>query len=322
MKAIGGFFEFLLPQQSFSYHENALALTNARACIRATIQNSKMTKCYLPNYNCDVVFHPFQLEDITYEMYHIDESMTPTSLPKLGENEYFYYINYYGVKSDVVKELYEHYGDRLIIDNTHDFFRKGQYNCWSFTSARKYFGVPDGAFLYSPKEITLHDYPERFSDYSTIHSIERLKGNQAFAFKAYQEYEKSLNSEIKRISVVSEKLLSQVSIDTVISRRRQNFKTLHNILNSYNNFKFAPLGEADVPFAYPFLPSAHFDKSLLYKDQIFVPTLWKDALARTETTEFEQELAVNLMPLPIDERYTDEDMEFMAMRILNIIKNV
>lgn len=200
------------------------------------------------------------------------------------------------------------------------FSKKQQFDCWSYTSARKYFGVPDGAFLYAPMKLAL-DAP-RFKAYSLQHSVERLQGEQVIAFQDYQEYEKSLTTDINTISLVSEKLLSLVDIEHVRARRKANFQTLHELLGGRNTFLAASLAGDDVPFAYPFLPAENFDKKALHASNIFVPQLWADPLKREVTTAFERTLANNLMPLPVDERYTTEDMTFMADRIARIMEGV
>lgn len=321
MNPIGGFYELLLPQKPFSYHDEALALSNGRACIRMMIRQLNIKKCYLPNYTCDAVYHPFDAEGVPYELYSIDSNLEPTQLPALADGEYFYYINYYGIKSGAVGELHSLYGNNLLIDNTHDFFKRRQYDCASFTSARKYFGVPDGAFLYTPLPIDITDLP-RFNKYSVTHAVERLKGNQERAFEEFQEYEQSLDSELCRISLLSERMLSLVDIDRVKHKRRDNFRTLHRTLGMKNDLTGVSIDNDDVPFAYPFLPQGGFDKTSLYPLGIFIPSLWKDPLSRENSNEFETRLANSLLALPIDERYDENDMLFMAEQILARIGDV
>ena len=114
IKPIGGFYEFLIPEKSFTYHEDAYYLTNGRACIRTIILNEQMKKCYVPNYSCDAILHPFLLENIEMEFYNIDSFLKPLILPDLKDGEFFFYINYYGIKDEVVTSLIEKYGDKLI----------------------------------------------------------------------------------------------------------------------------------------------------------------------------------------------------------------
>jgi len=319
MKTIGGFYELLLPKKSFDYHQNALALSTGRACLRIILQNLKISKCYVPNYTCNVVLDQFNLERIPYELYNINENMEPINLPNITTNEYFYYINYFGIKSNIINKLYGIYGDRLIVDNTHAFFKKKQFDCWSYTSARKFFGVPDGAFLYGPKKIEIE--AERFINFSIEHNIEKHKKNQEFAFKKFQEYERNMTSEVYRISLFSEKILSLVDVECVVAKRRENFKVINNLLGAQNTFQLSDISDNDVPFAYPFLPSVTPPQKPLCNRNIFIPTLWADPLERDITTIAERKLAEDLMPLPIDDRYVSSDMEFMAEQIIKVMNN-
>src|SRR5215207_9768310 len=112
MKPIGGFFELELPAFVSTYHPDAIALSTGRACLRLMIQHLAISKCYVPYYTCEAVYHPFQYENIPFEYYEINGSMDPKSYPSLGEGEYFLYINYFGVKSATVEELIKRYGDK------------------------------------------------------------------------------------------------------------------------------------------------------------------------------------------------------------------
>jgi len=139
----------------------------------------------------------------------------------------------------------------VIIDDTHRFFYHGYQGSYSFTSARKYFGVPDGAFLYgASKEARKID---RNTDISVLHNIKRLVGCQDEAYNNYLIYEASLGNKLKRISLLSERLLSGFNYETAAKIRINNFNFLHEQLQTYNNLTI-DLTEIDVPFCYPFLP--------------------------------------------------------------------
>ena len=142
--------------------------------------------------------------NIKYEFYPINDRFEPAELPELKNNEYFIYVNYWGIKSDTVHHLVKLYGEKLIIDNVHDFFSSGYKGIWSFNSARKYFGVPDGAYLYSPYRIK--DRIERNTEISLAHCMNRLLGKQEVGFKQFLKYERSFSPEIKAVSIVSERL--------------------------------------------------------------------------------------------------------------------
>lgn len=317
-KPIGGFFELELPAAAATCHPGATALSTGRACLRMMLQHLTITKCYLPFYTCDAVYQPFIVEDVPYDLYELDERMEPAQLPELEEGEYFLYINYFGVKSSAVEQLIAHYGSALIIDNTHLFFHKGYPQNWSFTSARKYFGVPDGAYLYSPQPISAA--PPPFQDISLTHNTLRLIGRQQESHQAYEAYERSLDASIHGMSLVSQRLLSLINYDEVKAARVSNFSFLQEQLGQLNQLPII-LDKDDVPFAYPFLPEKLIDKAELYRDQLFVPTLWADPLKRGGTDyQHDKHIAAHLLPLPIDHRYNTEDMKRMTGKILELLK--
>jgi len=252
--------------------------------------------------------------------YDVNEKLEPKILPTLKENELFVYINYFGVKDHCCKELIKKFRDKLVIDNTHSFFNKGYKNNYSFTSARKYFGVPDGAYLYlKNKDMDVFDFP-RQEHISLDHNIARLEENYPLAYKNYLLAEKNFGSEILKISKISEKILETVNYESVKKTRKRNFKYLHERLKHLNQFKLDDLSET-TPFCYPLLLKIEIDKSLFHKNNIFIPTLWPDiSLKKNSDFNFVESFAKRLLPLPIDHRYNDVDMKhltFITLRIIN-----
>jgi len=318
IEPIGGFFEIEIPKGNNNYHKQALALSTGRACLNLILETIKPSKIYIPYYTCDALFEPMTVSNTQFSFYEIDEKLDPLSLPKLKDKEYIVYINYFGIKKNTVNKLIKEYGNRLIIDNSHDFYSKGNRDNWSFTTARKYFGVPDGAFLYSPKKI-IRKF-ERNQNISVNHLLNRFIGKQAVAFDQFQKYEKTLNSEIKRISKFSESILSNIDYDRIKKVRKDNLDYLMNSLNHLNILEINNANNIN-PYCYPFLPKNPINKELFYNKNIFIPSLWLDTLTRSKTGFVNEKiLSKNLLPLPIDHRYTKVDLKSIVVLIQNITK--
>ncbi len=313
LKPIGGFFELEVPPLGPGYHPNALALTNGRACIRWILEREKPLRIYIPFYTCYALYEPMEKMGIEVIFYSIDEALDPVNLPEPMAGELLVLVNYFGLKNRLADHLDQRFGRRVVIDDTQRFFHRGYQYAFSFTSARKYFGVPDGAYLYgADREGQKID---RNMDISVSHNIKRLSGNQSEAYRDYLNYEESLGDELKMMSLFSEHLLSGVDYEAVAQRRISNFNFLHEGLKRYNNLTIIPT-ETEVPFSYPFLPDCTFDKVYFHKHKIYIPTLWPDVLERDiDGFEQEKDIAQRLLPLPIDQRYAREDME----RIVNFI---
>lgn len=316
MKAIGGFFELELPRHGTAVHPDAYALNTGRACLMIMLTHLAPKRVHVPFYTCDAALHPFSRLGIETKSYGLDEALFPNDTLEVGDGEYILWTNYFGVCGTHTAKLKERFGKRLLLDDTHAFFQNGHDGYWSFTSARKYFGVPDGAYLYAPVEL---DMPtERFSGVSLTHAVLRKLGRQSEAYKAYRAYESSLDCSVYRISEISEGLLRSVDVPAVIEARRRNFTYLHSMLGKYNQL---PLGEVtDVPFCYPYLPPKPVDRQYLYNNGIFVPTLWPDIGERNISGyAFEKMLGASLLPLPIDHRYTPNDMQRMVKYVIGDI---
>ena len=315
-RSIGGFFELELPQEGTSFHNEALALHTGRACIRFILEKEKPSKVYVPFYVCDAVYEPMDKLGIPYECYPITNSLDPVELPTLESNELLLYINYFGLKNREASEFSHVYGKQLIIDDTHRFFFNGYPDSYSFTSARKYFGVPDGAYLYGAENVEAKSIP-RFDRISVDHAVYRLVGRQAEAYENYKAYEASLDSDINRISILSERLLNSVNYPEVQRKRNENFQLIHSMLGRLNTLRFEGI-QIDGPYCYPYLPEQTVNKDLLHQNAFFVPCLWPDILNRDcNSFAVERDITERLLPLPIDHRYGENEMQRLADFIIS-----
>ena len=143
---IGGYFEFenLIHKE---FYPELIALNTARNAVAYLIKAKGIKKIYIPNYLCDAIFRVCERERCEYEFYEIGADFQPLFDKNLQEDEWLYIVNYYGQVSNEV-ELKNHY-NRIIYDNAHAFFRKPVDGIETIYSCRKFFGVPDGAYLSS-----------------------------------------------------------------------------------------------------------------------------------------------------------------------------
>src|SRR5665213_2501147 len=152
MTALGGFFELERGRNGTPYHTHALALASGRACLRRILEHVRPRKVWAPFYVCDSVFQTMQKAGVAVELYAIDASLDPvlpSGAPATGE--LLLYVNYFGIKGSTAAAIASQWRERAVVDDTHGFFQQGYDGAWSFNSARKFFGVPDGAFAYGPR---------------------------------------------------------------------------------------------------------------------------------------------------------------------------
>ncbi|RYZ27773.1 MAG: hypothetical protein EOO10_11690 [Chitinophagaceae bacterium] len=315
--SIGGFFElesdFLLETEQ-QYHQGALSLSTGRSCLHLICTKRTIKKIFVPFYTCDALLQPLLENKIDFEFYSINKNLELAENIKPGEDEYIVYINYFGIKTDYSNELIEQFGEKLILDNTQSFFTIGNSKTWSFNSARKFFGVPDGAYLYGPELSTGELETNPF--YQCNHLLERKFGDQQLSYEQFSQYERSITAGIYKISNVANWLLHHLDMEAAMKRRRANYKYYAEAFGSSNRFA-ATIDNTDTPFCYPLWLNSSVDKKRLHQRSIFVPTLWTDVLDRNISGyEFEKQFAYELLPLPVDHRYDEKDCE----RVVHIIQ--
>ena len=124
------------------------------------------------------------------------------------------------------------------------------------------------------------------------------------------------NEPIKKMSKLTTKLLSIVNYESVKNIRRKNFLYLKKYLSEFNELNLK-IDLNDVPMVYPFLLK---DGSLLRKkpitDRIYTATYWNDLCGLKDKYSFESYISKNLIAIPIDQRYTENDM----ILIINVLK--
>ncbi len=322
MKEIGGYFEWEVASGSRCPHPDAsVALKSGRSCVRLVSEIERPAKVWLPYYSCDGVLEPFQETGIPTAFYPIDENLEIKGpWPEVLQHERLLYINYFGLKAGFASALEKHYGPALWLDHAQAFFFKPvDPRAFHFNSARKFFGVPDGAYLYVPSEKSsfIPEEIPRHTAYSLDHLFLRLQGETQAGYPFFLDNEARCGGAVARMSTLSEAALSHLNYDDAAQRRRTNYACLHAALNDRNHLPahLLVLSEQAVPLCYPFLPGAPMDRPYFWDRKLYIPTFWKECLDRAEGFAWEKKLTSDLLPLPIDHRYTEADME----RIVSVI---
>lgn len=314
MKVIGGYFELELAKGE-EYHKDAIRLNTGRNAFEYILKAKAYKKVYLPFYTCDVMLEPIKKLNIKYEFYSIRNNFEPIfDFHKVKLDDVFVYTNYFGICNRIVKEVSEQCKN-LIIDNSQAFFSRPLPNVDTFYSARKFFGIPDGAYLYTNKQIN-----ENLETDISYQRFEHLLGRiDIGAEEFYDEFKKNddllKNQPIKQMSNLTRTLLSTVDYQNISARRQNNFHFLHSHLMSINEINL----NVDLDSAamiYPLLiKNGNMIKDYLISNKIFIATYWPGIGELVDTNSTEMHFVTNLVCIPIDQRYDEKDMD----RIKNLI---
>lgn len=314
MEPIGGYFSLELPHYE-EYHKDAIRLNTGRNCLEYILRARGYKKVYIPYYTCDVVLEPFKKLGVPYEYYHIDIHFEIRDRFTLKEGEALLYTNYYGLKQRYVELLAEKVGTRLIVDNTQAFYAKPIAGIDTFYTCRKFFGVPDGAYLYTDKLLDVE--LEQDLSYDRMLSLtKRIDLSPEAGYQDFRDTSKALVGQpIKRMSKLTQRMMQGLDHEAVAQQRRANYMLLHDALSKENNLELH-LEEDAVPMVYPYLAPEKGLRERLIENTIYVARYWPCVLECTSPDDIDNLLALQMQPLPIDQRYGKEEM----IRIIDIIK--
>ncbi len=121
---------------------------------------------------------------------------------------------------------------------------------------------------------------------------------------------------LRKMSKVTQNLMRSFDYEHIKERRTQNFMFLHELLSDKNLLK---LSVPDGAFAYPlYIENGAELRKQLQQKKIYIPTLWPDVFNLCKEGDLEYDMAKNILPIPVDQRYGMEDMQEIIDQILNI----
>ena len=312
MKPIGGFLE-LESRKGKSFH-NGIKLNIARNCLEHLVITNDIKDIYLPFFMCEVVLAPLKKHKVNIHYYSINESLEIKGKPSF--NKWTIVNNYFGIK-DRYLDSFDNI-PRIIFDCAQAFFYKPSIAHTSFYSARKFFGVPDGAYLYSnnPNRLPL----EVDNSWNRIaHLTKRIELGAEQAYELFKDNEAILsNVPLKKMSQLTETMLGSLDYQQIQKKRNNNFNFLHSHLKGNNQLVIDT--EINAPLSYPFWYAAKRGlRSYLIKNKVFIPTYWPNVLTSMKKNTLEYALADEIIHLPIDQRYTKKDMKQILTLIADFI---
>lgn len=310
-KEIGGYLEldrYKLPM----LHDEAIALNCGRSCLAYLIRAHHITKILLPKFLCNSVIDVCQKEQVLIRYYSINENFMPININKTL-NEWLYIVNYYGqLNNKELQQIIDKY-QNVIVDQTQAYFQLPIKGVDTFYSCRKFFGVADGAFLYTDK--VLHDsLPQDESYHRMNYLLGRYEKNAEEFYGEYVANNEFFSTEpIKKMSKLTDNLLHGIDYNKVQCTRTNNYNYLYERFALLNRLK---LDRPEGAYMYPlYIEGGDKIRERLRVQRIYIPVLWPNVLNSCKESECEYQMAKNILPLPCDQRYTKEEMSYMVEQI-------
>ena len=308
MKEIGGYIEL----EHFSgslYHDSAIALNCGRGCLRYLVEARQITSIWIPFFLCDSVQDTLEKCHVEVKKYRVSPDFQPVFDFAIKKSDYLYLVDYYGQLTDeTVERARGIMQERVIVDETQNFFARPRLGIDTLYTTRKYFGVPDGGFLYTDAA-ALEGLEQDESRQRVEHLIGRLECNaSSFYSEARANNEIFATHPARFMSEFTKNILRAIDFNMVIEKRNANYDILDASLRETNDLSTT---RCQGPFAYPLLvkdgPSI---RKKLAEQKIYIPTLWPN-VAQDDCGFEEVSYARNILPLPVDQRYGKEEMLYI-----------
>jgi dTDP-4-amino-4,6-dideoxygalactose transaminase len=317
-----------VPFLSFTDME-ALLLVNGRSALSILLDTLSPNQVWLPSYLCPVLVTAVG-DRAPIRFYSINEQLQIQShawIENVQPGDLVLFIDYFGfpTKMSWLKAIAERKA-YVVRDASQALLTPAVTQSADFViySPRKFIGVPDGGILLFREEdslLTLQLQPP-----PTAWWLQTLRASQLRAqfdicddtrvwYQLFQETEATAPIGPYRISELSQRLLHHnFDYAAIAQRRRQNYLTLLNELPQIALYLHLPPDV--VPLGFP-IKAAHRDRlrRKLFEHEIYPPLHWP--LVETVPFTFSQShiLARQIMTIPCDQRYTNEDMS----KIIHIV---
>lgn len=312
MREIGGYIE-LDTYTGSMLHSDGIKLNCGRNALAYLIKAKGIKKIYMPKFMCDSCDNVLADKSVYVERYSIGWDFKPI-LDSYDENSWIYVVNFYGqLSNEYLGSLEGH----IIVDNAQAYFQDMIPGIDTLYTCRKFFGVPDGAILYTDT-ILEENFPQDESFERMHYLLGRFERPASEFYSEYVNNNRLFKDEpVKRMSKLTENLLCGIDYEVIRNIRKQNFKYLHEKLGKYNKLS---LEIPEGAFMYPFyIENGAEIRKVLQKMKIFIPTLWPAVFELCHENELEYDLAKNILPLPVDQRYGIEEMKYLISQIEELL---
>ena len=315
---MGGAFELELPVHDNFPHQQcgACAYVNSgRSALQVILQNlPKPRRVLVPRFICDTVLQPLRRLRLRVERYGCDDQLRPQLPYDLTEDDTLILVNYFGLTGEAVDDAARQHKGVSIVDATTALFAHSVLP--SFYSPRKFCGVADGGVACAPCPLSILPLEEDMSFMRSMHMLIRVESGAFVAKSACEVAEQELKCPPKIMSPLTRRLLRAYDFDKIAERRRENYAVLHRLLGGINRLEL-PAVPRSAPFCYPLVSGIPGLRDELVEARIALPLFWPEVIEATGAETAENRLARTLLPLPLDQRYTPEDMEDLAKLILH-----
>ena len=310
---------------------------SGRAALYALLEPLKqqgINKILLPAYLCESVLQPVKACGLDYEYYPVDENLAAHPEPSKGSAVIL--IHYFGWLNPATQTLRNEASDSFILIED---MTQAVFSAWElmerlqsllFFSLRKFGPVPLGGWFSRVEKLPFADpvftslfwksLAARLYKYNYLRIETEVNDQVEQAYlELFHSVESSFDLSCKAYHLDNEAryLIDGIDWSNAASIRRNNWNSLRTYLGDLLTPFHEVLENGVVPLGYVVrcIEREKIRRSL-YEARIFCPVHWqlpKDLDARRFPTSYM--LSNSLLTIPIDQRYSLEDMEYITQMV-------
>ena len=306
----------------------------ALLCVWRILQNNNINTLFVPDYFCHEVVTWWGQQGVIIRRYVDGPHMTSPVWKSLtaSQGDSVLAVNYFGVRDENIWGKWKNANKEVLLieDHSHDPLSDWAYYSqadYAFASLRKTFPVPDGAILWAPKGLPLPDEPSK-GDWSgsalklaaMVLKKDYLEGageHVKDVFRDLQERGESMYGEAdaSAVSPWSRFLLALGYPVIWREQREKNVKTLLRLIFTHRSIQplFTEWPDHNCPFNAVLLFASKECRdqcrSRLISAGIYPSVHWE---LSSSATSGALALSTRILTIPVDQRYDDEDMKYIA----------
>lgn len=319
-REIGGYLE-LERYPGCGFYPDAVALNCGRGCLAYEVELRGILRMWVPTLMCGSVPALLVREGVEVLSYEVGRDLAPVweaIAPSPGD--WLLLVDYYGqLTSSTVEQGLSRFPHAVLVDETQGFFRPDWPGADTMRTCRKWFGVADGAYLSTwdgarlPHKISRDESHGRYG--FVLGRVERPAGE--FYAESVKNNVLFAMEPARMMSPVTESLLAPIDYTVAKTKRNTNWATLDSAIGHLNKLT---LQTPDGAFMYPFMvDGAQEVREKLIERGVFVPVLWPNVLEEQPAGSWARRMAEDVLPLPLDQRYGKEEMEYVASAIMEAV---
>lgn len=291
----------------------------------------------IPAYTCQSVITPFIEAGWTCHYYNIEKDLRIDVAYLKGLNEQvkptmivvhpFYGMSLNDLESEALREIGET-GVVIVMDLTHCIYAEPELDFVDYYvgSYRKWFPIPDGAFLKSDRADSHIPAPQKENvEFVTTEADAMFLRGQYFKtgtlpFKTISIRLSKLadhlvdnHIEPHRMSSFSFERMQRQNRQEIMLKRRENYVFLFNHLKQNHNCTFVCPDSNEVsntPLYFPiFVEKRESLQKALAQSQVYAPILWPLENPDVLISEEIRYIYNHILAIPCDQRYGEEEME-------------